>query len=94
MSDSVTVRVPLEARYRVLAPELASKYAELIGGSAAEARSLSEALEAALEKMGHSAGADAHVDLLFRAGAGGVEVDLRCGTHSAVIKQPLPARKT
>jgi len=94
MSESITVIVPAEASYRVLAPELAGKYMELVGGSAIDAKAVADELSRALGDMATVTGSDAHIDLTFRTDAGGVEITLRCGDRSAVVKQPLPARKT
>ena len=93
MTGSVKVSVPIEPRYRALATELAGKFVELIGGSATDARALSDALSSAIDGMAPAAPAGTHVDLIFHAGGGGVEVTVHCGTRSTVVKQPLPARK-
>lgn len=93
MTGSVNVRIPVEPRYRALATEVAGKFVELIGGSPTDAQALSDALSTALDGIAPSTEGEAHVDLTFHAGTGGVEVAVRCGARSAVVKQPLPARK-
>jgi hypothetical protein len=93
MADPVTLLVPADARYRVLAPEIAAKYAELAGGSPTEGQAVASALSAALDEVATGAAEDAHVDLTLQAESGVVEIALRCEGRSAVVKQPLPAQK-
>jgi len=93
MTGSLKVSVPIDARYRALATELAGKFVELIGGSPTDAQALSHALSGAVDSIAPASDAEQHVDLTFHAGAGGVEVTVRCGARSTVVKQPLPARK-
>jgi len=93
MTGSVKVSVPIEARYRALATDLAGKFVELIGGSPTDAQALTDALSSAVESIAPATETGTHVDLTFHAAAGGVEVDVRCGARATVVKQPLPARK-
>ena len=90
MSDPVTLVVPADARYRTLAPELAGKYVEIAGGSAADAKTLSEAVLRALTTL-TAAGAD--IDVAFHSEGSRVEITLRCGGRSAVVKHLLRAAK-
>lgn len=94
MSDPVTLLVPVEGAYRVLAPEVARKYLEIVGGSASEAQTLTDSLTTALASLTQGAGAEAGVALALSVEAGVVEVRIRCGDRSTVVTQPMPARKS
>jgi hypothetical protein len=94
MSDAVTLLVPVDATYRVLAPEVARKYLEISGGSSSDADALSASLTAALATLADAANRDAGVTLELTVEAGSVEVRLRCGDRSLVVTQPVPARKS
>lgn len=91
MSSAFTLSVPLDARYRILAPQVAGKYVELLGGAPADAEGLAAAVSAALDRLAGSGPADGHVDLVFRREAGAVQVELRADGKSSVVKHPLPA---
>jgi hypothetical protein len=94
MSDSVTLLVPVDATYRVLAPDVARKFLEIAGGPAGDADALAESLAAALTRLTEGAAAGAGVSLDMGVDAGSVEIRLRCGDRSAVVTHPLPARKS
>jgi hypothetical protein len=94
MSEPFTLTVPTDPRYRVLGPEVASKYAELVGGSETGGAGLAEALSDALATVARGAAPGAHVDLAFAPTADGIEVRLTCGTHATVVRHPMPARKS
>jgi hypothetical protein len=94
MSEPVTLLVPVEERYRDLAPELARKYMELAGGSSTDATALADAVRATLAEMATSQGADEDVHLAFRVETQGVEIQVRCGSRSSIVTKPLPARNT
>jgi len=86
--------VPTDPRYRVLGPEVASKYAELVGGSETDGAGLSLALTEALAAVARGASPGAHVELAFRPTSEGIEVRLTCGTHHTVVSHRIPARKS
>ena len=94
MSDSFTLSIPADPRYRGLATEVAGKFAELAGGSAADGTGLADALENALAQVIDGAGPGAHVDVAFRPTTAAIDVHLRCGPRTAVIRHLLPARKS
>jgi hypothetical protein len=94
MSDSFTLSVPVDPRYRGLAMEIAGKYAEMAGGSAADGTGLAGALEDALAQVIDGAGPGAHVDVSFRPTSAAIDVHVRCGPRSAVVRHPLPAQKS
>ncbi len=94
MSDPVTLLVPVEAAYRVLGPELARKYLEIVGGSESDAHALAESLTAALPDLTQGAAAEAGVALALSVERGVVHVRMSCGDCSTLVTQPLPARKS
>ena len=93
MSLPFSLQVPADARYRVLAPEIASRYAEVSGGTKADGQALAAALTEALEGLAREGGPDATFDLRFEPGASGVEVTVRSEGRSTVVRHALPAPK-
>ena len=93
MSESIALVVPAGSRYRALAPEVAGKYAELVGGSAAEARALAATVSEAVARL-QAADPETPIELTLTTDAGGIAIALRCGGRSAALKQPIPARKS
>jgi hypothetical protein len=91
MFDAFTLRVPADARFRTLAPEVASRYVEIVGGSEADRQTLAAALAGALTDLAASAPAGASCDFAVSASGTGVEVTVRCGTRSSVVRQALTA---
>ena len=94
MSEPFSLTVPTDPRYRALGPEVASKYAEIVGGSETDGAGLARALTDALAGVAKGAAPGAHVDLAFRPTPDGIEVRLTCGTHTTVVRHPIPARKS
>ena len=90
MADSFTLHLPLEAPYRALAPEVASRYAELSGGSAAEAATLATSLSAAIDRLASGAGPNAQMDLSFRPNSAGVHVDVSCNGRQETVHVAIP----
>jgi len=93
MSDPVQLLLPVEEPYRALAPELARKYLEIAGGSAAEAAALAESVSEAVSTLTGGAASDADLSLAFEHNGGSVAVRVRCGEQSTTVSQALPARK-
>jgi len=91
MSDAFKLHVPLDPSYRTLVPEVASRYAEIAGGSAAGAAALADALTSAIDRVTRGAGPHAGVDLSFRAEGAGVHVELSCNGHRESVNVKLPA---
>ena len=86
MPQPFELEVPADERYRVLAPEVAGKYIEVLGGSAADAQALSDALVTAMHKV------NGHGDVMrlqFKLMTGGVHVTVRCGDESTVIEHRI-----
>ncbi len=85
MVHAFTLQIPLEAPYRALVPDVASRYAELSGGSSTNAAALAAALASAIDRLASGAPPNSHVDMTFRSDASGVHVDLsRNGNREAV----------
>ena len=89
MSGPFTIRVPVDARYRVLAVELAGKYVEVAGGSQADGRALGSALATALDRLAQHAGEDGEFDLSYRVAGGQIEVTIGGAGHPTVVRHPL-----
>ena len=95
MSEPFTLVIPVEPRFRVLASDVAGRYAELVGGARA---GVSAAVAAAVEAIAQAAaGNGAEIHVTFRpsplrqgqSGPGAVAVDLRCGAATRTITCPL-----
>ena len=86
--------VPLAAPYRALAPDLASRYAELSGGSAETAAALASAVDAAIDRVSAGAQPDAAVGLAFTPDTSGIRVELSCDDRreSLDVTIPVPNR--
>jgi hypothetical protein len=89
MLPSFQMSVPADARYRVLAPEVAGKYAALAGCSDADAKAVLADVERAAADL---AGAGADIALVFSTDVGGLHVTLTCGPQSLVVRRVLPAK--
>jgi hypothetical protein len=94
MLDAFTLIVPTDPTFESLAPELATRYAELAGGSPADAQAAGAALRAALARVSVGAVPGEHADLAFRPEAGGVHVDLKCAGNTETINVTIPVVKT
>ena len=88
-----SLSVPLESNFRAIAPEVAGKYAELLGGGPNDAEGLAAAVAGALESLAAGATPGAHVDLKFRRDSDGIFIEVRCGDRASVVKHLLPAAK-
>jgi hypothetical protein len=94
MADAFSLQIPLESAYRSLVPEVAGRYAELLGGSLADAAALSEAVQAAVTKMTTGLDATADVGLRFRPNGAGVHVELSCLDRHATVTVPMAVAKS
>ena len=93
MSHTLSLVVPADAKYRALGSEVGAKFAEIVGGSSADAEALGSALTTALAEIAAGAPEGDHIDVTLQAGSGGVEITLHCHGRSSVVRQPLPVRK-
>ena len=94
MPDAFSMLVPLAAPYRALAPDLASRYAELAGGSAEAAAALASAVTAAIDRVSAGAAPHAAVGLAFTPDTSGIRVELSCDDRreSVDVTIPVPNR--
>jgi hypothetical protein len=86
MTPAFTLHVPAAQPFRALVPEVAAKWVELAGGSAAEGEALTARIADAFSKL---VDGDPHsdVELSFAAVVSGrLEVTLRCNGRSAVVR--------
>jgi hypothetical protein len=93
MSVAFTISLPAEPTFRQLAAEVAGKYVELVGGSAADAATLAASIGAEIDKLVDGSRSTGDVELVFESDATGIGVTVRCAGRSAVVKRPIPARK-
>jgi len=85
--------VALDVLRRALAPELAGRYVELAGGSAEVAATLATAVTAAIDRLSSGAAPHSEVGLAFTPNAGGIHVDLSCGTLRESVNVTIPVVK-
>ena len=87
MLPSFQMSVPADARYRVLAPEAAAKFAVLAGCGADEAHAFQADVERAATGL-----AVPHNDiaLVFSVADGAVTATLSNGATSATVRRQLP----
>ncbi len=86
MFETFTLVIPVDTRFRTLAPDLAGRLAELAGGTAA---TLSAMVTSAVEAVADGAAPTDAVRLRFRRADGQVVVDLDCGSRTRTITCPL-----
>lgn len=72
---------------------MAAKYAELLGGTAADGAAITASLGDAMTRVTGDAADGAVIALAFQPGPEGVEVAVSCGEQSAVVKQAVMAPK-
>jgi hypothetical protein len=88
MLSSFEMSVPADARYRVLGPEVAAKYAALAGCSDAEAKTVLADVE---RVAGELAAAGQDIALVFTVETAQLLVTLTCGDQSSTVRRSLPA---
>ena len=97
MSDPFTLQVPADSRYRAIAPEVAARYVEVLGGTTADRQAVATLVTdalAALVMEGDPASRGV-CDLAFTAGSDGLEIAIAvtCGAGSRLVQYQLqPAR--
>jgi len=90
MLSSLRFSVPADARYRVLAPEVAAKYAALAGCPETEATAVLTEVDRAAARL---AGAGENISLVFEADGQELLVTLSSGAQSATVRRVLPSEK-
>ena len=86
MIGPFTLVVPLDSRFRPIAPDVAARLAEIAGG---DAKGVSAAVAGALEALSAECNGQDSVTLTFRPGDKRVDVDLACGPIARTITCPL-----
>jgi hypothetical protein len=89
MADPFTLEVPADARFRVLAPELAGRYVEIVGGSDSEREACRARLADVIRDIAPSAGETVY--LRVRTTPSGIEAVVTCDGESRMVTVPLPA---
>jgi hypothetical protein len=95
MSDPFTLQVPADSRYRVIGPEVAARFVEVLGGTAGDRQAVATLVTDALAALlGEGDQTSRGVcDLAFTPGADGLEIAVTCGAGSRLVQYPLqPAR--
>jgi len=92
MSEPFSLRVPAQAPFLGIAPEVASRYVEMVGGSPADGAALASALTAALETLAAGVRDGEAIDLAFAVEPGGVRITAQSAGRSTTITQPVSAR--
>jgi hypothetical protein len=88
MLPSFQFSVPADARYRVLAPEVAAKYAALAGCPETDVQAVLADVDRVASDL--AAGGE-DIAMVFGVDAGGLLVTLTSGTRSQVVRRALPA---
>jgi hypothetical protein len=90
MSHAFTLQMPAVSPFLELTADVAVRFAETVGGSAAEAQAFGAQVAAGLAAV---ATGGEQVELAFDRVATGVEVSLVCGTASHRVHHALLAPK-
>ena len=89
--SSFALHVPVDPRYRVLGPEVAGRYVDVLGGSDADKQAFSAAVTDAMATVSRGAADDGQIDMRFKTDAAGIEVECRCAGRSSVVRHALAA---
>lgn len=89
-----TISMPVEAPYLELASDVAGKYVELAGGSAADASALAASVASEVGRLSTDSNGHAVVEMAFALEAEAIGVTLTCDGRSVTVRQPVPARNT
>ena len=93
MVDSFTLQISVEGPYRDLAPEVATRYAELAGGSSADGAAFGASLASAIDRLVSGAGPEDHLEMAFVPGDAGVHVDLSCNGRKETVTVKITVAK-
>jgi hypothetical protein len=94
MADTFKLHLPADAAYRTLVPDVAGRYAELSGGSEADAAALTDAVTSAVERVLKGAGSHGNLDLFFQVEASGVRVDVNSNGHKESVRVRISVAKS
>jgi|SoiMethySBSTD1v2_1073268.scaffolds.fasta_scaffold45105_3 hypothetical protein len=85
------LRVPADTRFAALAPDVAARFMDMMGGAPSDCTALAAALTGAMHELKPDPHGD--VELAFSAEPTGLQVTLRSGSRTSVVRHPLPAAK-
>jgi hypothetical protein len=91
-APAFTLQTSPDSRFRPLLAEVAGRYVELMGASAADCEALTRTLTEQVEAM--AAGSHATIEISCTPLAHGIDVTIRANGQSAVVHHPLPAAKS
>ena len=90
MSAAFTLEVPADAQFSVLASEVAGRYIEIVGGTAADRAACEARLSAIVGELGAAPGSS--IEIRFAPGPQGLEITAASSGTSRVVTHPLPAK--
>lgn len=88
MLPSFEMSVPADARYRVLGPEVAARYAALAGCPAGDVEAVLAEVDRAAADV---AGAGEDLTLVFGVADGALQVTLAAAGRAVTVRRTLPA---
>jgi hypothetical protein len=88
-SPAFTLQVPADSDFRSLLGEVAGRYAEIAGASAAECEALARALADRVGALPHERGEQ--IELACTPTPAGVDVSIRANGRVSVVHHPLAA---
>ena len=91
--SSFALDVPVDPRFRVLGPEVAGRYVEVLGGGEADRQTFAAAVAEAMATVARGAAPDGQIDLKFSTEAAGIAVECRCDGRSSVVRHALAAAR-
>ena len=84
MADPFRLTISPDSRFRSLVPDVASRYVEVLGGSASDAQAVARAVNQAIGAVG-SPHDEKDIELSFRLNNGAVEVELTHGGKTQTV---------
>lgn len=90
MSDAFTLEVPADARFSEIAPAVAGRYVEIIGGTEADRDACETRVAAVVRELDPDPGAS--IEIRFTPGPQGLEISAVSAGKSRVVTHPLPAK--
>ena len=84
MADPFRLTISPDSRFRSLVPDVASRYVEVLGGSASDAQAVALAVNQAIGTVGSPLDEN-DIELSFRLNSGAVEVELTHGGKTQTV---------
>jgi hypothetical protein len=89
MADPFRLTVSSDSRFRGLVPEVASRYVEVLGGSAPDAEAVAQAVNQAISAVATEHPDAGPIELSCRVNGGTVEVELAHDGRAQTVTCPL-----